>query len=98
MAGGHDAFFGAKEAVEIEDDYGAGARSVSRLRVSKRDVVVGISAGGKTPFVRGALARSGKAGAKTIFITCWPGSEVQTSVDLTIAPVVGPESLPAPLG
>lgn len=91
MAGGHDAFFHAKQAVETEDDYDAGVRSVARLRVSKHDVVVGISASGKTPFVRGALTRSGKSGASTIFVTCWPGSELQTAVDLTIAPVVGPE-------
>jgi N-acetylmuramic acid 6-phosphate etherase len=91
MAGGQEAFFRAKDAVETEDDFEAGARSVARLRVSTRDVVIGVSASGRTAFVRGALARSGKAGARTIFITCWPGSELQTSVDLTIAPAVGPE-------
>ena len=91
MAGGNEAFFSAKEAVETEDHYDAGASSVMKMRVSKKDVVVGVSAGGKTPFVRGALARSAKVGAKTIFITCQPSSEFQTSVDLTIAPAVGPE-------
>ena len=91
MAGGRDAVFQSKEAVEAEDRYEAGARSIARVRVSQRDVVIGVSASGRTPFVRGALARGGLAGAKTILITCWPGSELATLVDLTIAPVVGPE-------
>jgi N-acetylmuramic acid 6-phosphate etherase len=44
-----------------------------------------------TPFVRGGLTRARKAGGKIIFITCWPGSELQNFVDLQIAPAVGPE-------
>ncbi len=89
MAGGQDAVFRAKEGVE--DNYEEGARSISRLRVGKRDVVIGVSASGMTPFVRGGLTRARKAGAKIIFITCWPGSELQNFVDLQIAPAVGPE-------
>jgi N-acetylmuramic acid 6-phosphate etherase len=89
MAGGQDAVFRAKEGVE--DNYEEGARSIARLRLSKKDVVVGVSASGMTPFVRGALTRARKAGAKIIFVTCWPGSELQTFVDLQIAPAVGPE-------
>jgi N-acetylmuramic acid 6-phosphate etherase len=89
MAGGQDAVFRAKEGVE--DNYEEGARSVSRLRLSQRDVVIGVSASGMTPFVRGGLTRARKAGAKIIFITCWPGSELQNFVDLQIAPAVGPE-------
>jgi N-acetylmuramic acid 6-phosphate etherase len=54
-------------------------------------VVIGVSASGMTPFVRGGLTRARKAGAKIIFVTCWPGSELQTFVDLQIAPAVGPE-------
>jgi len=89
MAGGQDAVFRAKEGVE--DNYEEGARSLSRLRLGKRDVVIGVSASGMTPFVRGGLTRARKAGAKIIFITCWPGSELQNFVDLQIAPAVGPE-------
>jgi N-acetylmuramic acid 6-phosphate etherase len=89
MAGGQDAMFRAKEGVE--DNYEEGARSIARLRVGRKDVVIGVSASGVTPFVRGALARARKAGAKIIFITCWPGSELKTFVDLVIAPAVGPE-------
>jgi N-acetylmuramic acid 6-phosphate etherase len=89
MAGGQDAVFRAKEGVE--DNYEEGARSISRLRLNPRDVVIGVSASGMTPFVRGGLTRARKAGAKIIFITCWPGSELQNFVDLQIAPAVGPE-------
>ena len=89
MAGGQEAVFRAKEGVE--DNYEEGARSIARLRLSKKDVVIGVSASGMTPFVRGGLTRARKAGAKIIFVTCWPGSELQNFVDLQIAPAVGPE-------
>ena len=89
MAGGQDAVFKAKEGVE--DNYEEGARSIGRLRLSKKDVVIGVSASGMTPFVRGGLTRARKVGAKIIFVTCWPGSELQNFVDLQIAPAVGPE-------
>ena len=89
MAGGQEAVFQAKEGVE--DNYEEGGRSIARLHLSARDVVIGVSASGITPFVRGALTRGRKAGAKIIFVTCWPGSELQNFVDLIIAPAVGPE-------
>jgi N-acetylmuramic acid 6-phosphate etherase len=89
MAGGQAAVFQAKEGVE--DNYEEGGRSIGRLRLTGRDVLVGVSASGITPFVRGALTRGRKAGAKIIFVTCWPGSELQNFVDLIIAPAVGPE-------
>jgi len=89
MAGGQEAVFRAKEGVE--DNYEEGARSIARLRLGRKDVVIGVSASGMTPFVRGALTRARKAGAKIIFVTCWPGSELQNFVDLQIAPAVGPE-------
>jgi N-acetylmuramic acid 6-phosphate etherase len=89
MAGGRGATFAAKEGVE--DNYEEGARAITRLRPTKRDVVVGVSASGMTQFVRGALTRARKAGARIIFITCDPATELQTFVDLTIAPAVGAE-------
>jgi N-acetylmuramic acid 6-phosphate etherase len=89
MAGGQEAVFKAKEGVE--DNYEEGARSIARLRLGQKDVVIGVSASGMTPFVRGGLTRARKAGAKIIFVTCWPGSELQAFVDLQIAPAVGPE-------
>src|SRR5215813_15219299 len=89
MAGGRDAIFNAKEGVE--DNYEEGARSIMRLRPTKRDIVIGVSASGMTQFVRGALTRARRAGARIIFVTCDPGTELQTFVDLTIAPGVGAE-------
>src|ERR671938_2042234 len=89
MAGGKNAVIRAKEGVE--DNYEEGARSINRLRPTKKDVVIGVSASGMTPFVRGALTRARRAGSKIIFVTCDPRTELQTFVDLTIAPAVGPE-------
>ncbi len=89
MAGGKDGFLHAREGVE--DNYEEGARSINRLKPTKRDVVVGVSASGMTQFVRGGLTRARRAGSKIIFITCDPRTELQTFVDLTIAPAVGPE-------
>src|SRR5580765_5828408 len=89
MAGGQDAVFKAREGVE--DNYEEGARAINRLRPTKKDVVIGVSASGMTQFVRGALTRARRAGSKIIFVTCDPSTELQTFVDLTIAPAVGPE-------
>ena len=91
MAGGKPCVFKAREGVE--DDYEEGARAIARLQPSPRDVVVGVSASGLTQFVRGALTRARTAGMKIIFVTCWPGTELQNFVDLMIAPSVGPEVL-----
>jgi N-acetylmuramic acid 6-phosphate etherase len=89
MAGGKNAVYKAREGVE--DNYEEGSRSVNRLRPTKKDVVIGVSASGMTQFVRGALTRARRAGSKIIFVTCDPRTELQTVVDLTIAPAVGPE-------
>src|SRR5215471_8716130 len=89
MAGGREAIFNAKEGVE--DNYEEGARSIMRLRPAKRDIVIGVSASGMTQFVRGALTRARRAGARIIFVTCDPQTELQTFVDLTISPAVGAE-------
>src|SRR5258708_6597221 len=71
---------GVVEAAEMPPTFGTPPR-----------VVQAIMAGGITPFVRGGLTRGRKAGAKIIFVTCWPGSELKNFVDLIIAPSVGPE-------
>jgi N-acetylmuramic acid 6-phosphate etherase len=89
MAGGRNAILRAKEGAE--DNYEEGARQVNRLLPTRKDVVIGVSASGMTPFVRGALTRARQAGARIIFVTCDPRTELQSFVDLTIAPAVGPE-------
>ena len=89
MAGGQGAAFAAKEGVE--DNYEEGARAITRFHPTRKDIVVGVSASGMTQFVRGALTSARKAGARIIFVTCDPGTELQTFVDLTVAPAVGAE-------
>ncbi len=89
IAGGKNSLVRAKEGVE--DNYEEGARSINRLRPTKKDVVIGVSASGMTPFVRGALTRARRAASKIIFVTCDPRTELQTFVDVIIAPAVGPE-------
>ena len=89
MAGGKSAILRAKEGAE--DDYEEGARATRRLGPTKKDVVVGVSASGMTPFVRGALTVARSVGARIIFVTCDPRTDLQNFVDLTIAPAVGPE-------
>ncbi len=89
VAGGRDAIFGDKDGVE--DHYEDGARAMSRLRPTKKDIVIGVSASGMTQFVRGGLTRARTAGARILFVTCDPASELQTFVDLSISPNVGAE-------
>ena len=89
MAGGKGAIVKPKEGVE--DHYEDGARAINRLRPTKHDVVIGVSASGMTQFVLGGLTRARRAGCKIIFVTCDPRSELQAFVDLTISPGVGPE-------
>jgi N-acetylmuramic acid 6-phosphate etherase len=89
MAGGKTAFLHTKEGAE--DSYEDGRRALQRLKPSKKDVVIGVSASGMTPYVRGGLTQARKASSKIIFVTCDPRTDLQTFVDLTIAPAVGPE-------
>jgi N-acetylmuramic acid 6-phosphate etherase len=89
MAGGKSSVFRSREGAE--DHYENGVRAVQRLKPGKKDVFVGVSASGMTQFVRGGLAAGRKAGARIIFVTCDPATQLQTFVDLTIALGVGPE-------
>src|SRR5205809_4827355 len=76
MAGGQNAVLRAREGVE--DNYEEGARSINRLRPTTKDGVVGVSASGMTPFVRGALTRARRAVPKINLGTCDPSTELQT--------------------
>lgn len=89
IAGGRGAVFRAREGAE--DNRENGARSLRRLRPTKSDVVIGVSASGITQFVLGALESARAAGARIIFVTCDPRAQLQELVDLTITPAVGPE-------
>jgi len=89
IAGGRRALVRSIEGAE--DRAADGAAAITKKRVGKRDVVVGIAACGLTPFVRGAIAAARKAGAATIFVTCAPEAVEFIGADIVINPVVGPE-------
>lgn len=89
IAGGDRALRHATEAAE--DDPEAGALEVEERGVTLGDVVVGLSASGTTPYVLGAVDAATRLGARTIAITCDPGSPLAESVEIAIAPEVGPE-------
>jgi N-acetylmuramic acid 6-phosphate etherase len=89
IAGGRRTLVRSKEGVE--DDFKAGARDLEKNRVSRKDVVVGIAASRRTPYVLGALEKAKKTGAKTIFIFCNPTPKLKVKVDVAISPILGPE-------
>ena len=89
MAGGAGAVHRAKEGVE--DDYEEGARAMQRLRPTRKDVAIGISASGITPFVKGAVTRARAAKIPIIGVTCDPRSELKALADVAIVLAVGPE-------
>lgn len=93
IAGGQTAIWQAGEAAE--DDAAAGARAVEFRGVTRRDVVVGIAASGRTPFVWGALGAARRRGAKTVLLCFNPHLKIPraTHPDVVIAPNVGPEIL-----
>ncbi|MBI5966831.1 MAG: N-acetylmuramic acid 6-phosphate etherase [Deltaproteobacteria bacterium] len=89
LAGGKNALWRSAEAAE--DDPLAGAEAICRVGVGAKDVVCGISASGKTPFVRGALGEAQKKKARCILISCHPSPAIAPLADVVINPVVGPE-------
>ncbi|MBO8163626.1 MAG: N-acetylmuramic acid 6-phosphate etherase [Brevibacillus sp.] len=89
IAGGNSALV---EAVEgAEDLPELGRKDVETYGVTANDVVVGIAASGRTPYVIGALQAAREKGAKTISLSCNPTAEVNHVVDVAINVVVGPE-------
>lgn len=89
IAGGRKALVRAVEGAE--DDGGAGALELEKIGVNGGDVVMGIAASRRTPFVVAALEKAISMGARTIYLTCNPRAEVSLPVDVAICPVVGPE-------
>ncbi|EDX85349.1 glucokinase regulator family protein [Synechococcus sp. PCC 7335] len=91
IAGGAAALLRSSEALEDEEE--SGAKALIDHRVTKRDVVVGITAGGTTPYVQGALKAARQCGASTIFMACVPAEQVSIEADVDIRLIVGPEVL-----
>ena len=89
IAGGDGAMFRAVENAEDNEEWGK--RAIDEDGVQPGDVVVGISAAGRAPFVLGALKRAREIGATPIGVTCNPDSLFVPLCDVTIAPYVGPE-------
>ncbi|NLG79192.1 MAG: N-acetylmuramic acid 6-phosphate etherase [Firmicutes bacterium] len=89
IAGGPDAAWSATEGAE--DDAALGATDVARNSVGERDVVVGISASGRTPYVLGALREARARGAATVAVVCANRSPIASAADVAIEPVTGPE-------
>jgi len=91
IAGGTAALTRSAEAVE--DDREAGARDLVESGFGPKDVVVGIAASGRTPYVLGAVAKARELGAITCGISCTPDSELSRAVDFPMEPAPGPEIL-----
>jgi N-acetylmuramic acid 6-phosphate etherase len=91
LAGGAPALLRSSEA--LEDRAEDGATAMTDHQINHLDVVVGITAGGTTPFVHGALQAAAGRGAVTVLIACVPIEQVPAKVDIDIRLLVGPEVL-----
>ncbi|WP_156288216.1 N-acetylmuramic acid 6-phosphate etherase [Oceanobacillus salinisoli] len=91
MAGGMDAFLKAVEGAE--DSEAQGKADVKARNVTDRDVVIGITASGRTPYPIGALQYAQSIGAYTISLSCNKQSAISNYADCSIEVVVGPEVL-----
>src|SRR5579884_822056 len=89
IAGGDVAL---RRSVErAEDDAEQGARDLAAHGFCPKDVLVGIAASGRTPYVLGGIEHARKSGAATIGLSCAPGSQLEKQVNIAITPAVGPE-------
>ncbi len=91
IAGGAAALVRSSE--NLEDRTEDGASAIAQRQIIEKDVVVGISAGGTTPFVHGALEAAKQRGATTIAMSCVPAEQVPIIVDIDIRLLTGPEVL-----
>ncbi len=89
IAGGKEAVFRATENAEDSEEKGMTAIEEDGANVG--DVVVGLSASGRAPFVIGALKKARERGCKTIAVTCNPGSLMEDCCDIAVSVYVGPE-------
>jgi len=89
IAGGIEALVRAQEG--CEDQKEQGLSDLREKRITKKDVVCGIAASQRTPYVIAALEEAKRLGAKTLFVICNPREVVQVDVDVAICPVPGPE-------
>lgn len=91
IAGGPGALLKAVEGAE--DNAQLGAEDLSALNLTAEDLVVGLAASGRTPYVIGGLKYARAVGCTTVAISCNPDSPIAHEADIAISPVVGPEAL-----
>lgn len=89
IAGGPPAFIKAVEGAEDSRELGAG--DLQAIDFSNKDVLVGIAASGRTPYVLGAMTYARAQGAPVIALTCCRNSQLSRQADITIEPLPGPE-------
>jgi N-acetylmuramic acid 6-phosphate etherase len=89
IAGGERALARATEATE--DDPDVGARDLEQHGFRGSDVLVGLAASGRTPYVIGAVRKARSMGAVTVGVSCTPNSQLSREVDIAIEPLPGPE-------
>lgn len=89
IAGGTEAIFRAQEGAE--DDPNGAAKVFEERSIGSNDVVMGIAAGGTTPYVHGALRLAKQKGCATLFLSCVAHYPGETEVDVVIRPLTGPE-------
>lgn len=91
IAGGKEAMFQSFE--NAEDSFELGEEDVEEANISDKDIVVGISASGRTPYVLGAMKKAKERGAKLVAVVNNPQSAMSSIADVSIAAVVGPEAI-----
>lgn len=91
IAGGPEAILKAKEGAE--DSLTLGVEDLKAIHFNAKDIVVGIAASGRTPYVIGALKYANEIGATTVSLSCNPDSPIAQLAKIPISPVVGPEAL-----
>ena len=89
IAGGEAAL--SRPPAATEDDPAMGVRDLLAAGFTGHDVLVGLAASGRTPYVLGAVAEARRMGAVTVGISCTPDSELARAVDIPITPLPGPE-------
>ncbi|SFD03497.1 N-acetylmuramic acid 6-phosphate etherase [Pragia fontium] len=89
IAGGHQAIFKAVE--NAEDSLELGIQDLKMIGFSERDVLVGIAASGRTPYVISAMEYAKSLGAKVMSVSCNPQSPIAQLADIAITPIVGSE-------
>ena len=91
IAGGQEAIFRSQEGAE--DSPQQGQQDLTDHDLNNKDVVVGIAASGRTPYVIGALNYASSIKASTVAVSCNPDSTIAKCADIAISPIVGPEVL-----